>query len=137
MDGKVALGRMAAEPSRDWAVTGRPNEINAVPLVLAERCMHDTRRDVLQLSAAGAIAADEPWDRPDNRTEQPRSATLQVYGARRWHICQEPFAPYGFGPPMTRPGAELWTCQSHRDELRQALILEPGRRPDPTQTRFL
>ena len=137
MDGKVALGRMAAEPSRDWAVTERPNEINAVFLVLAERCMHDTRRHAFQLSAAGARAADEPWGRPEDRAEQPRSTAVQVYGARRCHICQGPFSPYGFGPPMTRPGAELWTCPAHRDELRQALTLGPGRRPDPTQARFL
>ena len=91
----------------------------------------------MQLSEARARATDEPWDRPDDRAEQPRNEAVQAYEARRCHICQGPFAPYGFGPPMTRPGVELWACPDHKDELRQALTTEPGRRTDSAQTKLL
>ena len=48
----------------------------------------------VQLRAAQAIAADEAGGRPEDRAEQPRSTAVQVYDARRCHICQGPFAPY-------------------------------------------
>ena len=60
----------------------------------------------VQLSAAGAIAADEPWDRPDEQAERPRSEAVEADEARRCHICQGKNPPHGFEPPMTRPGVE-------------------------------
>ena len=91
----------------------------------------------MQLSAARARAADEPWDRPNDRAEQPRNEADESYKARRCYSCQGPFAPYGFGPPMTRPGGELWACPNHKDELRQALSTQSERRTDPAQTKLL
>ena len=91
----------------------------------------------MQLSAARARAADEPWDRPDDRAEQPRNEAVQAYKARSCHICQGPFAPYGFGPPMTRPGTELLACPDHKDAVRQTLTTEPGLRAEPAQTKLL
>jgi hypothetical protein len=37
--------------------------------------------------------------------------------ARRCFICGARFAPFGFGPPLTRPGITLWACSAHRVQL--------------------
>ena len=32
------------------------------------------------------------------------------YEARRCYCCGAPYPPFGFGPPLARPGHELWVC---------------------------
>lgn len=49
----------------------------------------------------------------------PLSAELRDYESRRCHICGTRFPPFGFGPPLTRPGQSLWACGRHRGEVEQ------------------
>jgi hypothetical protein len=46
---------------------------------------------------------------------------IRAYEARRCHVCQGRPAPFGFGPPMTRSGAELWACAAHRAAVEEML----------------
>ena len=39
---------------------------------------------------------------------------LREYEARCCHVCQCRHPPFGFGPPLTRPGDDLWACSEHR-----------------------
>ena len=56
------------------------------------------------------------WSNSERRdTSVPGS--VQEHDARRCFICGAKFAPFGFVPPLTRPGITLWACSAHRVEL--------------------
>ena len=64
--------------------------------------------------AAPGLSSAQPS--PLEAGEEPRTKTAMVleYEARRCHICRCPQPAFGFGPPLTRPGQELWACGLHR-----------------------
>ncbi|SPE35600.1 hypothetical protein SBBP1_870002 [Burkholderiales bacterium] len=49
------------------------------------------------------------------------AGSVQEHDARRCHICGAKFPPFGFGPPLTRPGITLWACGAHRVEIERRL----------------
>ncbi len=72
---------------------------------------------------------------PDDRLEEPTAAAsasvseaMREYDARRCHICQCRFPPFGFGLPLT--GRTLWACMPHRDEVDR---LVSGKAPRPIE----
>jgi hypothetical protein len=72
---------------------------------------------------------------PDDRLEEPTAApsapvseAMREYDARRCHICQRRFPPFGFGFPLT--GRTLWACMPHRDEVDR---LVSGKTPQPIE----
>jgi len=58
-------------------------------------------------------------------SSEPRDANMpeavQKHDARRCHICGAKFPPFGFGPPLTRIGVDLWACSAHRLEVERQL----------------
>jgi hypothetical protein len=46
---------------------------------------------------------------------------VQKHDARRCHICGAKVSPFGFGPPLTRTGVDLWACSAHRLEVERQL----------------
>ena len=77
----------------------------------------------MQLTAKVNEPPDDPWAET-NKT--PQNETVRAYEARRCHVCGCQYPPFGFAPPMTRPGTELWACQDHKDEVRRSLDAERG-----------
>jgi hypothetical protein len=75
----------------------------------------------MQLNAALASPPDLTQTVTSRETPHPHGATgpplLRDYGARRCHVCQCCDPPFGFGPPLTRPGVELWACAAHRSAV--------------------
>lgn len=65
------------------------------------------------------------------------SSPLEEYEARRYDVCGARYPCFGFGPPLTRPGGELWACSAHRTELAQRLSCSPQRSDDPRQASLL
>jgi len=77
----------------------------------------------MQLTAKVNEPPDEPWAETN---ETPQSETVRAYEARRCLVCGCRYPPFGFAPPMTRPGTELWACKDHKDEFRRSLEAERG-----------
>lgn len=50
-----------------------------------------------------------------------KPAMVLEYEARRCQACRCPQPAFGFGPPLTHPGQELWACSQHR-EVVEALL---------------
>ncbi len=50
-----------------------------------------------------------------------KSSAMLAYEARRCHVCGVRHPAFGFGPPLTRRGQELWACVAHRDEVHRLL----------------
>jgi hypothetical protein len=69
------------------------------------------------------MSADSPPE-----TAPPVPGTLAEYERRRCAICGARYPGFGFGPPLTRPGAEVWACGAHRREL-EARFARPTPRP--------
>lgn len=53
------------------------------------------------------------------------SDTMREYEARRCRVCRGRHPVFGFGPPLTRPGMDLWACGAHRAELDHRLAGSP------------
>ncbi len=74
----------------------------------------------VQPNVAAGEQGPAEWNNSEPRqTNVPRS--VQEHDARRCHICGAKFPPFGFGPPLTRPGIILWTCSAHRVEIERRL----------------
>jgi hypothetical protein len=71
--------------------------------------------------------------------DRPASASspLEEYEARRCAICGARYPCFGFGPPLTRTGGDLWACGAHRAELDQRLSGTFQRVDDPRQASLL
>jgi hypothetical protein len=69
------------------------------------------------------------WDESASEPATPKSPALRAYEARRCHICRCQHPSFGFGPPLTRPGGEIWACAKHHETVGQ--MLTEGRRPKP------
>ena len=57
--------------------------------------------------------------------------SVEEYERRRCVVCGVKYPPFGFGPPLTRPGIMLWACGDHREELDRQLRPE---NPPPPET---
>jgi hypothetical protein len=75
----------------------------------------------MQLNHAAAQDADTDWTTPHSGTEVPSSKTMREYETRRCHVCQGRYPPFGFGPPLTRPGQTIWACVTHRADIDRML----------------
>jgi len=65
---------------------------------------------------------------------RPVPGTIADYERRRCAICGACYPAFGFGPPLTRPGAELWACGPDRHELVARLARPtPGPAPDSAE----
>ena len=72
------------------------------------------------MAALGQSAAlADPFGVDEETRAKP--ATVLQYEVRRCHICRCPQPAFGFGPPLTRPGQELWACGQHREAV-EALL---------------
>lgn len=60
----------------------------------------------------------------------PITGTIAEYEQRRCAICGGRYPGFGFGPPLTRPGAEIWACGQHRGEV-AARFAKPQPQPEP------
>ena len=86
--------------------------------------LHALRMVEMQLNAPAVRVEDEGWDQ--ERTPTPsQNPAIRACEARRCHVCQAKYPAFGFGPPLTRPGRELWACGPHRDEVERALRCQP------------
>jgi hypothetical protein len=80
---------------------------------------------------------DDDWDRTDDPQEVPENPAMAEYAARRCHICQCRFPPFGFGPLTSKNGASIWACQAHRVEVGRLLTGDPVPRERDAQQRLL
>jgi hypothetical protein len=56
----------------------------------------------------------------------------------RCHICGAANAVFGFGPPLTPKGRDLWACDiAHRDQIDRMLKLTTNVPDTPPQRRIL
>jgi hypothetical protein len=56
----------------------------------------------------------------------------------RCHICGAANAVFGFGPPLTPRGRDLWACDlAHRDQLDRMLTLTASTPDAPLQRQIL
>ena len=70
----------------------------------------------MQLSARKV--PDDGWVNEEAFTsETPHLAMMREYEARRCHICQCRYPPFGFGLPLKAAGPTIWSCLAHRDEV--------------------
>jgi len=66
-----------------------------------------------------------------------KSSAMLAYEARRCHVCGVRHPAFGFGPPLTRRGQELWACVAHRDEVHRLLRGEQRGSTQPDRQKFL
>ena len=66
-----------------------------------------------------------PWDDAEPAAEPaaaPASEVIREYEARRCHVCQCRYPPFGFGPPLIARSEEtVWACAAHRAEVDRML----------------
>jgi hypothetical protein len=62
------------------------------------------------------------------RERAPITGTIAEYEQRRCVVCGGRYPPFGFGPPLTRPGAEIWACGQHRSVV-EARFAKPEPSP--------
>ena len=60
----------------------------------------------------------EGWEQQATPTTNP---TVLACEARRCHVCSRGRPAFGFGPPLTKSGQELWACGLHRAEVERML----------------
>ena len=60
--------------------------------------------------------------------------SVEEYERRRCAVCGAKYPPFGFGPPLTRPGIMLWACGEHRKELDRQLRPEDPPSPEIPET---
>ena len=75
-----------------------------------------------------ARSPEERWDEHgqqpgSQQSELSENPTVREYDARRCHVCRCKHPPFGFGPPLTRPGLTLWACHDHRAEMHRKLAV--------------
>lgn len=68
----------------------------------------------------------------DTGAAEARNPSVLAYEARRCHVCDAPHPGFGFGPPLTRKGHDIWACGLHRADVGRLLRGEaapqiPGR----------
>lgn len=62
----------------------------------------------------------------DTNTAEARNPSILAYEARRCHVCDAPHPSFGFGPPLTRKGHDVWACSLHRAEVKRLLRVGTG-----------
>ena len=67
------------------------------------------------------VPADDEWSRRDREMCPAANSVVEEYDARRCHICQSRYPPFGFGPRLTRAGVTIWACALHRDDVERQL----------------
>lgn len=68
----------------------------------------------------------------------PVPGTVAEYEQRRCAICGGRYPGFGFGPPLTPRGGDLWACAAHRHKLEARLrSASEGRSSDTPQTSLL
>jgi hypothetical protein len=73
----------------------------------------------------------------DNLPTPPASAP-DTQATHRCHICGAVNAVFGFGPPLTPKGRELWACNlAHRDQIDRMLTLRASKPDAPAQRQML
>jgi len=60
----------------------------------------------------------------DTGAAEARNPSILTYEARRCHVCDAPHPGFGFGPPLTRKGHDVWACGPHRAEVQRLLRRE-------------
>jgi hypothetical protein len=83
----------------------------------------------MQLNPGLAPAPEDFWDAPKPEQNTPRSTFLVEYEARRCQVCQSKHPPFGYGPPLTPVGHEIWACTRHRETIER--MLAEALRPKP------
>ncbi len=63
--------------------------------------------------------------------ETPPNKVMQAYEARRFHICQAKYPPFGFEPPLPTGGRIIWSCQAHRQAVDRIAKGDVIRAADP------
>ncbi len=64
---------------------------------------------------------DIDWSASDSGAEVPPSKAMREYETRRCHVRQGRYPPFGFGPPLTRPGQSICACVTHRADIDRML----------------
>lgn len=88
--------------------------------------LHALRLVEVQLSTPLAPFADDRWEQEQPVAPAPND-TVRDHDTRRCHVCQTRHPPFGFGPPLTRPGVVIWACAAHRVEVDRMLTSGLGR----------
>ncbi len=75
----------------------------------------------------------------DNSAPTPAAPALSdLQETHRCHICGAPNAVFGFGPPLTQRGRDLWACNlAHRDRINRMLTLTASKPDTPAQRQML
>jgi hypothetical protein len=75
----------------------------------------------------------------DNTAPTPAAPALpDPQETHHCHICGAANAVFGFGPPLTPRGKELWACNlAHRDQIDRMLTLTAGKPDAPAQRQML
>jgi hypothetical protein len=96
--------------------------------------LHALRVVEMQLMWRIAMDADADIDRtasaPTSGT--PQSGMMREYEARRCHVCQRRYPPFGFGTPLTKPAHTIWACFAHRGQV-EGLLSPPASVPTETE----
>ena len=62
-----------------------------------------------------------PEQERDPEAVSARNLAVLAYEARRCRVCGAPHPAFGFGPPLTRKGHDLWACGLHRGDVERLL----------------
>jgi hypothetical protein len=74
----------------------------------------------------------------DDSVPMPPAAAADQQETHRCSICGAVNAVFGFGPPLTPKGRELWACNlTHRDQIDRMLTLSASKPDTPAQPRML
>ena len=57
----------------------------------------------------------------DTGAAEARNPSVLTYEARRCHVCDAPQPAFGFGPPLTRKGHDIWAFGLHRADVERLL----------------
>ncbi len=82
----------------------------------------------MRQTGENGVPLDDRWEEGGAAASAPVSEAMREYAARRCHICQCRFPPFGFGLPLT--GRTLWACMPHRHEVDR---LVSGKAPQPIE----
>ncbi len=74
----------------------------------------------------------------DDSFPTPPAAAADPQATHRCSICGAENAVFGFGPPLTPKGRELWACNlAHRDQIDRMLTLSASKPAAPAQRQML
>lgn len=81
--------------------------------------------------------SDDPHGPPPEEVP-PMPEAIAEYHRRCCVVCGARQPSFGFGPPLTRPGGEVWACRDHRQEVatRFAKLTAPGATDPPQKGLF-